>query len=136
MTLENEGHQIYLWKLLCRLKFKEMDEDELRELEQSPFGGQILNELMTRATNKNIPKDIGLIDSKKIDLILKRVSNWPETSKSVGRQWDDKQIKDYLIILDTHLASGTSAVELLFPDGRKLVFHSPVEASFLRHLLA
>jgi len=97
MTLENEGHQIYLWKLLCRLKFKEMDEDELRELEQSPFGGQILNELMTRATNKNIPKDIGLIDSKKIDLILKRVSNWPETSKSVGRQWDDKQIKDYLI---------------------------------------
>jgi hypothetical protein len=97
MTLENEGHQIYLWKLLCRLKFKEMDEEELRELEQSPFGGQILNELMTRATNKNIPKDIGLIDSKTIDLILKRVSNWPETSKSVGRQWDDKQIKDYLI---------------------------------------
>ena len=97
MTLENEGHQIYLWKLLCRLKFKEMDEDELRELEQSPFGGQILNELMTRATNKYIPKDIGLIDSKATDLILKRVSNWPETSTSVGRQWDDKQIKDYLV---------------------------------------
>ncbi len=97
MALENEGHQIYLWKLLCRLKFKEMDEDELRELEQSPFGGQILNELMTQATNKYIPKDIGLIDSKTTDLILKRVGNWPETSKSVGRQWDDKQIKDYLV---------------------------------------
>ena len=97
MTLENEGHQIYLWKLLCRLNFREMDEDELREFEQSPFGGQILNELMTRATNKYIPKAIGLIDSKATDLILKRVSNWPETSKSVGRQWDDKQIKDYLI---------------------------------------
>lgn len=27
------------------------------------------------------------------------------------------------------------AVELLFPDGRKLVFHQPVDVSFLRALL-
>jgi len=26
-------------------------------------------------------------------------------------------------------------VELVYPDGRKLVFHSPVDASFLRSLL-
>ena len=97
MILENEGHQIYLWKLLCRLKFKEMDEDELRELEQSPFSGQILSELMTLATNKHIPKDIGLVDTQVTDLILKRVDNWPESSKKVARQCDDKQIKDYLI---------------------------------------
>jgi len=97
MILEDEGHQIYLWKLLCRFKFEEMDEDQLRELEQSPFGGQILVELMRQTTNKLIPKDIGLIDSKATELILKRVSNWPDTSKSVGRQWDDQTIKDYLI---------------------------------------
>jgi hypothetical protein len=27
-------------------------------------------------------------------------------------------------------------VELVYPDGRKLVFHSPVDASFLRSLLS
>lgn len=28
------------------------------------------------------------------------------------------------------------AMELVFPDGRKLIFHQPVEASFMRSLLA
>ncbi len=97
MIIENEGHQIYLWKLLCRLKFKEMDEDELSELEQSPFGGQILEELMTHSTNKFVPKDMGLVVKPVTDLILKRVAKWPETSKSVARQWNDQQVKNYLV---------------------------------------
>jgi hypothetical protein len=29
----------------------------------------------------------------------------------------------------------SAAVELVFPDGRKLVFHQPVDAAFLRSLL-
>lgn len=33
-----------------------------------------------------IPKDIGLIDTKATDLILKRVSNWPKPSKNKGRE--------------------------------------------------
>lgn len=28
------------------------------------------------------------------------------------------------------------AIELIYPDGRRVIFHSPVEASFLRSLLA
>lgn len=52
---------------------------------------------MTQATNKYIPKDIGLIDTKATDLILKRVSNWTEKSKGIGREWNDLQIRDYLI---------------------------------------
>ena len=31
--------------------------------------------------------------------------------------------------------SSTGSIELIFPDGRKLIFHQPVEASFLRKLL-
>ena len=29
----------------------------------------------------------------------------------------------------------TASMELIFPDGRKLVFHQPVDATFLRNLL-
>ena len=31
--------------------------------------------------------------------------------------------------------SGTSSVEVVYPDGRKLIFHQPVAVSFLRSLL-
>ena len=97
MNLDNEGHQIYLWKLLGRLKFHEFDEYDFRQFVQSPFGTEILKELMTHSTNKFIPKDIGQVDSKLTDLILKRVDNWEESSKEAGRQWSDLQIRDYLI---------------------------------------
>ncbi len=30
----------------------------------------------------------------------------------------------------------SAAIEVIFPDGRKLIFHQPVEASFLRTLLS
>lgn len=42
-----------------------------------------------------------------------------------------KQIK-----LKTPVPSAPSAVELVFPDGRKLIFNQPVEVSFLRALLS
>ena len=73
---------------------------------------------------------------KERELNYGRFQYWYRKYRAIhsGQTSDSKFFKQ--VILDTHLAIGTSAVELLFPDGRKLVFHSPVEASFLRHLLA
>lgn len=42
-----------------------------------------------------------------------------------------KQIK-----LEAPAKLNTSAVELVFPDGRRLIFNQPVEAAFLRSLLS
>jgi|GEM_PF-5923217 len=97
MKLDNEGHQIYLWKLIARLKFQEYDEYEFRQFVQSPFGTEILKELMANSTNKSIPKNIGLVDEKILQLILKRVEDWEESSKETARHWTDSQTKDYLI---------------------------------------
>ena len=33
-------------------------------------------------------------------------------------------------------ASVGGSVEVVYPDGRKVIFHQPVEVSFLRHLLS
>lgn len=41
-----------------------------------------------------------------------------------------KQVK-----LKALVQTPASAIELVYPDGRKLIFHQPVDASFLRSLL-
>ena len=32
--------------------------------------------------------------------------------------------------------SGGGCLEVIYPDGRKVIFHQPVDVSFLRHLLS
>lgn len=33
-------------------------------------------------------------------------------------------------------SNSTGSLEVIYPDGRKIIFHQPVEVSFLRNLLA
>lgn len=105
MIIEDKNHILFLYKLLNKIKYCEVDEIELIDFINSPF----LTELQ-----KNIEKDFKkhfvdnddrlkeLFDNSKLenrhcDLIINRVNNWSNSTKDSIILWTDKEINNYLI---------------------------------------
>jgi len=73
---------------------------------------------------------------KSKDLDYKKFQYWFRKYRSIqslGKRTDSKFFKQ--IKLKAQFHSTDSGMELVFPDGRKLIFHQLVEASYLRTLL-
>lgn len=99
MTFDNENHIYYIYRLIGKIKFQEIDEIELRDFVGSPWGTEILKKIEEEGKGKYkfIVKDDFIIPDRTINLILDRISNWEPSSKRTAREWDDNQTKKYLI---------------------------------------
>src|SRR5205085_2595843 len=79
--IENDNHLFYIYRLIEKIKFQEIDEIELRGFVQSPYGTEILKQILKESNQKFIPKNLGVIQDRTIRLILNRVSDWEPSSK-------------------------------------------------------
>ena len=97
MKALNENQLFYLYRLLSKIKFSEINEYEIREFINSPFGTEILCEIVDSKVHKLIPSDLGLVDTKVTDLILSRVEKWEDSSKRTAQNWDSEEIESFLV---------------------------------------
>lgn len=68
------------------------------------------------------------------DLAYHKFHYW--FKKYTGHQGQVGQPSFMQVQVNKRVAASTTGMEVIYPDGRKLIFHQPVEASFLRSLLA
>jgi len=66
------------------------------------------------------------------DLAYHRFHYWFKKYNNQHRQASDEAP---FMSISMRPASGTGKLEIVYPDGRRLIFHQPVEAGFLRALL-
>ncbi|HQQ97086.1 MAG TPA: hypothetical protein PLX35_07470 [Cyclobacteriaceae bacterium] len=99
MTFDNENHIYYIYRLIGKIKFHEIDEIELRDFVNSPWGTEILKliEEDARGKYKFIAGGDSIIPDRAITLILNRISDWEPSSKQTARKWTENQTRKYLM---------------------------------------
>ena len=70
------------------------------------------------------------------DLDYQKFHYWLRKYKDSRGEVASSKAAHSFIKVDLPSMVSTGAVELCLPDGRKLIFHQPVEVSFLRSLLS
>lgn len=97
MTFDNENHIYYIYRLIGKIKFQEIDEIELRDFVNSPWGSEILKKITDEGNYNFIIKEDALIPDRTIKLILDRISDWEPSSKRTARSWNEKELRNFLI---------------------------------------
>ena len=72
---------------------------------------------------------------KEKDLDYNQFQYWFRKYRAINSS-ESRDSKFFKQIKVKDLPISTSLVEILYPDGKKLVFHQPVDVSFLRSLLS
>ena len=105
MIIEDKNHINFLFRLLNKIKYCEIDEVELSDFVNSPYLTEIQKIVEPDFKKHFIDNNEKLrdrfneakLEKRHSDLIINRVSNWNDSSKRAAKSWTDKEIKDYLI---------------------------------------
>lgn len=70
------------------------------------------------------------------DLDYQRFHYWLKKYKLSRGELKSGKVAPSFVKVDLSSMATTGVIELCLPDGRKLIFHQPVEVGFLRSLLS
>ncbi len=99
MNFDNDNHIYYIYRLISKIKFGEIDETELSDFVGSPWGTEILKKIIKEGYGKYpfISNNKFILPETIIKLILDRIANWGISTKKTVSDWDDSEIRRYLI---------------------------------------
>jgi len=105
MIIEDKNHINFLFRLLNKIKYCEIDEVELSDFVDSPYLNEIQKIVEPDFKKHFIDNNERLrdrfneakLEKRHSDLIINRVSNWNDSSRRAAKLWSDKEIEDYLI---------------------------------------
>ena len=105
MIIEDKNHINFLFRLLNKIKYCEIDEVDLSDFVNSPYLTEIQKIVEPDFKKHFIDNNESIrdrfneakLEKRHSDLIINRVSNWNDSSKRAAKSWTDKEIKDYLI---------------------------------------
>jgi hypothetical protein len=121
MIIENKNHIMFLFRLLNKIKYTEVDEIELSDFIESPYLTELQKQIEPEFKKLFIDHNGKLRDQfekaklelSHMDLIIKRVSNWNNSVKQSVKTWNDGQIKDYLIQMIEPLKYDNDQIDIL-----------------------
>ncbi|MDP4207209.1 MAG: hypothetical protein Q8928_00210 [Bacteroidota bacterium] len=124
MIIDNKNHIMFLFRLLNKIKYTEVDEIELSDFIGSPYLTELQKQIEPEFKKYFIDHNERLkeqfenakLEQIHMDLIIKRVHNWNDSVKQTVKSWNDSQIKDYLIQMIEPLRYDNEQIDYLMTN--------------------